>query len=114
MKNDTQEAFLRVRGDNDFSEERYDRAVNMFLNEYPSGDIRLGKRRLAGYKPHKKKRTKKKPSDLVLLSDSDNSDTEKVEEEEEEEELDTSVANLSEISSDDDQWTSSSNSECDT
>ena len=84
----------------------------MFLNEYPSGDIRLGKRGLAGYKPHKKKRMKWKPSNLVLLSDSDNSDPEKVEEKKEEE-LDTSVANLSEISSDDDQWTSSSDSECD-
>ena len=35
LKNDTQEAILRVRSDKDFSERRYDRAVNMFMIEFP-------------------------------------------------------------------------------
>ena len=116
LKNDTQEAILRVRNDNDFSERRYDRAVNMFMTEFPNGDIMQGKRRLAGYKPHKKKRTRKKSPKLVPLTDSDTDDTdydsssERHVIEDEEEEMESSI-NLSDISSDDVEWTSGSSSD---
>jgi hypothetical protein len=116
LKNDTQEAILRVRNDNDFSERRYDRAVNMFMTEFPNGDIMQGKRRLAGYKPHKKKRTRKKSPKLVPLTDSDIDDTdydsssERQVIEDEEEEMESSI-NLSDISSDDAEWTSGSSSD---
>ena len=116
LKNDTQEAILRVRNDNDFSERRYDRAVNMFMTEFPNGDIMQGKRRLAGYKPHKKKRTRKKSPKLVPLTDSDTDDTdydsssERHVIEDEEEEMESSI-NLSDISSDDAEWTSGSSSD---
>jgi hypothetical protein len=116
LKSDTQEAILRVRNDNDFSERRYDRAVNMFMTEFPNGDIMQGKRRLAGYKPHKKKRTRKKSPKLVPLTDSDTDDTdydsssERHVIEDEEEEMESSI-NLSDISSDDVEWTSGSSSD---
>lgn len=113
MKNDTQEAILRVRSDNDFNERRYDRAVNIFMTEFPNGDIMQGKRRLAGYKPHKKKRTRKKSPKLVPLTDSDtdcDSSSERHVIEDEEEEMESNI-NLSDISSDDAEWTSSSDSE---
>ena len=78
----------------------------MFLTEYPNGNIMQRKRRLAGYKPHKKKQMKKKFPKLVPLTDSDNSETGIVEEEEI-----GSTIDLSDISSDDAEWTSSSDSE---
>ena len=109
FKTDTKEAILHVRNDNDFSERRYDKAVNMFMTEFPNGDIMQGKRRLTGYKPHKKKKTRKKSPKLVPLTDSgtDNNeiDCDSTSERQviEEEEMDSSI-NLSDFSRDDAEW----------
>ena len=64
-------------------------------------------------KPHKKKRTRKKFPKLVPLTDSDTdcvSSSERHIIEDEEKEMESSI-NLSDISSDDAEWTSSSDSE---
>ena len=71
LKNDTQEAILRVRGDRNFKESRYDRAINTFMAQYPSGDLRKSNRRPGGCAPHKRpKRKKKSAPNVVSLSDS--------------------------------------------
>ena len=74
-------------------------------------DIMQGKRRFAGYKPHKKMRTRKKSPKLVPLTDNDcESNSERHVIEDEHEETECSI-NLSDISSDDAEWISSSDSE---
>jgi hypothetical protein len=83
----------------------------MFMTEFPNGDIMQGKRRLAGYKPHKKKRTRKKSPKLVPLTDSDTDyDSSSERHVIEDEEMESSI-NLSDISSDDAEWTSGSSSD---
>ena len=98
LKNDTQEAILRVRGDRNFGNSRYERAIAMFMTQHPNGDLRKSQRRPAGCAPHKRpKRKKSVVPESVLISDSDSSDSL----------ADEVVVNLSDISSDSDIWTSS-------
>ena len=40
-QNNSQEAILRVPQGENFDPKRYDRAIDMFLNEYPDGELRL-------------------------------------------------------------------------
>lgn len=99
LQNDSQEAILRIRGDHNFEPSRYNRALEMFLTEYPNGDVRKGRRRLSGYKDHNRRSRKKAMPVIVPLSD-DESDVEVVEA--------TQVEiSLSDISSDESAWSSS-------
>ena len=45
------EAMLRINsyGTNTFESITYERAMELFLTEFPDGEVRRGKRRLAGY-----------------------------------------------------------------
>ena len=96
LKNDTQEAILRVRGDRNFGNSRYERAIAMFMTQHPNGDLRKSQRRPAGCTPHKRpKRKKSVVPESVSISDSDSSDSL----------ADEVVVNLSDISSDSDIWT---------
>ena len=98
LKNDTQEAILHVRGDRNFGNSRYKRAIAMFMTQHPNGDLRKSQRRPAGCAPHKRPKWKKSVvPESVLISDSDSSDSL----------ADEVVVNLSDISSDNDIWTSS-------
>ena len=102
MKNDTQEAILRVRGDRNFKESRYNGAINTFMAQYPNGDLRKSNRSPRGCAPHKRpKRKKKSTPNVVSLSDSD-SEGQLSEKEEN--------INLSGVSSDSD-WTSDDDDE---
>ena len=102
MKNDTQEAILRVRGDRNFKESRYNGAINTFMAQYSNGDLRKSNRRPGGCAPHKRpKRKKKSTPNVVSLSDSD-SEGQLSEKEEN--------INLSGVSSDSD-WTSDDDDE---
>ena len=98
LKNATQEAILRVRGDRNFENSRYKRAVQMFMTEYPNGDLRKSQRRPAGNAPHKRPKRNKNviPEEHISIgSDSDDSVNNDL------------AVNLSDISSDGDAWTSS-------
>ena len=98
LKNDTQEAILRVRGDRNFGNSRYETAIAMFMTQHPNGDLRKSQRRPAGCAPHKRpKRKKSVVPEYVSISDSDSSDSL----------ADEVVVNLSDISSDSDIWTPS-------
>ena len=98
LKSHTQEAILRVRGDRNFGNSRYERAIAMFMTQHPNGDLRKSQRRPAGCAPHKRpKRKKSVVPESVSISDSDSSDSP----------ADEVVVNLSDISSDSDIWTSS-------
>ena len=96
LKNDTQEAILRVRGGRNFGNSRYERAIAMFMTQNTNGGLRKSQRRPAGCAPHKKpKRKKSVVPESVSISDSDSSDSL----------ADEVVVNLSDISSDSDIWT---------
>lgn len=98
LKSDTQEAILRVRGDRNFGNSRYETAIAMFMTQHPNGDLRKSQRRPAGCAPHKRpKRKKSVVPESVSISDSDSSDSL----------ADEVVVNISDISSDSDIWTPS-------
>lgn len=100
LNNASQEAILRVRNERDYNEKRYDRAIDLFLSEYPNGEVRNQARRLDGYRPHKRKSKKKARIEVVPLSDSNsNSDSDDSD--------DDSIVGLSDISSDESEWTES-------
>ena len=99
LNNVSQEAILRVRSERaDYSPKRYERAIDMFLSEYPTGETRKNARRPDGYRPHK--RTSKKKTKIVevvpLSSDDSTSESES-----------DAPVDLSDISSDEDEWTES-------
>ena len=61
LSNDMLEDILRLRCDSDFTESRYTHAVEMFLGEYPNGEVRKRSRRLGGHNyPKKRKNVSKK------------------------------------------------------
>ena len=60
LQNNSQEAILWVCRDENFDPKRYDRAIDIFLNEYPDGELRVGKRRLSGYTSHVRPNRSKK------------------------------------------------------
>ena len=98
MKSDTKEAILRVHGDRNFGNLRYERAIAIFMTQHPNGDLRKPQSCPAGCAPHKRpKRKKSVVPESVSISDSDSSDSP----------ADEVVVNLSDISSDSDIWTSS-------
>ncbi|XP_057294742.1 uncharacterized protein LOC130623291 [Hydractinia symbiolongicarpus] len=103
LKNESQEAILRVRGDRNFKPSRYDKAVTMFLNQYPNGEVRKRARRLDGHKFHRRRRAKKVLPVIVPLSDDDGkSDDDDCNQNPQQE-----LVNLSDISSDESQWSES-------
>ena len=65
LKNETLEMLLHVRGDEDFSNSRYEDAVSMFLNEYPDGSIRQWKRRVEGCRYLQSRKSLKKTNNNV-------------------------------------------------
>ena len=98
LKNNTQEAILRVCGDQNFGNSRYEKAIVMFMTQHPNRDVRKSQRHPAGCVPHKRpKRKKSVVPESVLISDSDSSNSL----------ADEVILNLSDISSDSDIWTSS-------
>ena len=52
LQNNSQEAILQVRREENFDPKHYDQAIDMFLKEYPDGELRVGKCRLSGYASH--------------------------------------------------------------
>lgn len=58
--NSTLESILRLRCDNNYSEERYKHAIDLFLREYPNGEVRKRSRRLDGHVYPKKRARKQK------------------------------------------------------
>ena len=59
LKNETLEHVLRLRCGDDFSTERYSRAVDIFLNQYPNGDVRKGSRTPDGHNYPKNRKSRK-------------------------------------------------------
>ena len=56
VKNDTLEDILRLRSDMDYKPSKYDHATELFLSEYPIGDVRKRGRHLDGHNyPEKRK-----------------------------------------------------------
>ena len=84
LNNQSMEAVLRVRNRKVITTSNFENAMELFLNEFPNGEIRSRKRRLDGYvstHPRKKRtpRDKRKGLDLNLSSsesevDSDSSE----------------------------------------
>ena len=72
----TQEAILRVKDDFSFSNERYVRAIELFLTTYPTGEIRSSKRRLACYKKKEKKKKKSRLEESAVIDFSSDEDVE--------------------------------------
>ena len=98
LNGSTQEAILRVKDDFNFSNERYVRAIELFLTTYPTGEIRSSKRRLAGYKKKEKKKKKSRLEESVVIDFSSDEECGNL--------LSPNVQNLSDISSD--EWSTSS------
>ena len=100
LKNNTLEDILRLRSDMNFSASKYDHAIEMFLAEYPNGEVRKRPCHLDGHnyptkrKSHGKKERSGMNVDLLR-------ETISVSEDEEE----TENINLSEIL--DDNWSDS-------
>ena len=96
LKNDTLEDILRLRSGMDYKPSKYDHANELFLSEYPNGDMRKRGRRLDGrnYPEKRKSRGKKKLSvNVDLLHETISSS-----EEEEEEDLNIENININKIS----------------
>ena len=73
LNNQSMEAVLRVRNRKVITTSDFENAMELFLNEFPNGEIRSRKRRLDGYvstHPRKKRtpRDKRKGLDLNLSS----------------------------------------------
>ena len=48
LKKSSLEDILRLRGDTDFPDKRYNHAIEMFWGEYPNGEVRKRPRTLDG------------------------------------------------------------------
>ena len=111
FKNENLEHVLRLRCDNNFSDERYEHAIELFLTEHPNGEVRQNPRRVAGHQYPKKRKTCSitKPDAakalclLVTSSDEEDMDTQ------EEQVNEISDINFDMIS--DDEWTDSDDDE---
>ena len=67
LKNSTLETLLQVRGDDNFSPEKYDDAINMFLTSHPDGTLRKRPRHVDGHNyPSKRKSTSSSSTMLSL------------------------------------------------
>ena len=105
LKNDTLEDILRLRSDMDYKPSKYNHVIELFLSEYPNGDLRKRGRHLDGHNYPKKWKScgqKKKLNVKVdLLHETISSSSE------EEEELNIENININEIS--DEEWSDSDN-----
>ena len=103
LKNDTLEDILRLRSDMDYKPSKYDHATELFLTEYPNGDVRKRGRHLDGHNyPKNEKvmdRKKKVSVNVDLLHETISLS------EEEEEERNIENININEIS--DEEWSDS-------
>ena len=52
LQNQSQEVILRVRRDKNFNTRHYDQAIDLFLMEYPDGELRVSKCHLSRYSGH--------------------------------------------------------------
>ena len=66
LGNDTLELILQLCNDKNFSSERYDHAIQLFLSQYPDGTVRKRKRRVDGHTYPSER--KKKVNENQLLS----------------------------------------------
>ena len=100
LKSDSQETVFHVLNDRNYKPEHYDCAVDMFLMEFPNGDICKHACRVDGYQPHKRlrrpRKKKSQPEIVPLTSSSESSASENQEK---------IAPRLSDISSD--EWTTS-------
>ena len=75
LSNQSMEAILRIRNYGaTLNDSAYEKAMEMFLTEYPNGDIRKGKRRVSGYEkgsPRQKKEKIKRGLTLNLDTSSE-------------------------------------------
>ena len=96
------EDILRLRSDMDYKPSKYDHAIELFLSEYPNGDVRKRGRHLDGHSyPEKRKsrgQKKKLSVNVDLLHETISSS-------EEEEERNIENININEIS--DEEWSDS-------
>ena len=103
LKNDTLEDILRLRSDMDYKPSKYDHAIELFLSEYPNGDVRKRGRHLDGHNyPEKQKscgQRKKLSVNVDLLHKTISSSSE------EEEEHNIENININEIT--DEEWSDS-------
>ena len=101
FKNESLENVLRLRCDRDFSEGRYEHAVEMFLTEHPNGEIRKQPRRVDGHAyPNQRKRLRiEKPSIVSLLDEIASSD--------DEENAENTIEDIDADQISSDEWTSS-------
>ena len=95
LKNLSLEHILRLRSDQNYSSERYEHALELFLSKHPNGEIRKHPRRPDGHKYPKGRKSAK--ADKTSFADAINILVDSSDEEE--------VPNLSDISSD--EWTDS-------
>lgn len=108
LDNNTLEDILRLRCDSDHSEERYGHAIELFLSEYPNGEVRKRRRRLDGHEYPSKRSTPQNKQRRIepqvnILNDlvPDSSDDEETET--------VNDIDINEIS--DDEWSSDSESD---
>lgn len=78
LNNQSMEVVLRIHNYNEvLTDEAHETAMDLFLSEYPNGDIRKGKRRVDGYKKQEPKKAKTVRRgltlDLTALSSSEES-----------------------------------------
>jgi hypothetical protein len=115
LSNDTMLDILRLRCDTNYNTQRYERAIELFLSEHPSGKVREHHRRLDGHRPAKRPRKQKSVStksfrqaldEAVQSSASSSSD-----EEEESTEQPRREITLEEISDDEFLWSPSESSD---
>ena len=89
------EHILRLRSDQNYSSERYEHALELFLSKHPNGEIRKHPRRPDGHKYPKGRKSAK--ADKTSFADAIDILVDSSDEEE--------IPNLSDISSD--EWTDS-------
>ena len=82
LKNSSLEDILRLRCDTDFSDERYNHAIEMFWGEYPNGEVRKRPWRLDGIAYPSSRKSRKQPQltvqidylNVIVLSDDEIND----------------------------------------
>ena len=73
------EAILRIRNYKDIPNSSFEKAMEAFLEEYPDGEAKKGKRRMAGYASSAKPYTEpKRRQGLVIHSSSEEEEEEEV------------------------------------
>ena len=75
LSNQSMEAILRIRNYGaTLNDNAHEKAMEMFLTEYPNGDIRKGKRRVSGYEKGPRQKKEKKKRGLTLNLDTSSED----------------------------------------